>query len=194
MSKPEGDDTSDNPSKERELVRRLQEGDTGAFDELYAMHASIVLMHIGYRGLTRPEAEDVAQETWFRALADIRRFQDQGRGLRVWLLGIATRVIKERSRKQLRIEPGDKEPPDPVDPTPSVVDSMVTEEVIVAIRRELEKAPPDYKELIEARFLCDFHTDQIMELYGWSSQKVHLTTHRVVKWLKSRLERADGPR
>jgi RNA polymerase sigma-70 factor (ECF subfamily) len=83
-----------------ELMHRAQAGDIDAFGELYAeYHAHILAM-----ALKRfpDEAEDIAQDTFVRALRYLHHWRDQGISPRGWLSTIAANICIDRARLAAR--------------------------------------------------------------------------------------------
>jgi RNA polymerase sigma-70 factor (ECF subfamily) len=91
------------------LARRAHEGDVEQFRELYERVApalygwAALKLGPGLRG--RLDAEEIAQETWLRALRSIREFDAARASFRAWLFGIARRVLLE-AFQTLRRQPG----------------------------------------------------------------------------------------
>ena len=88
---------------DRYLADRIAEnGDERAFRTLYQRHTpamyGLVVRMLGERG---PEAEDVMQETWMRAVRALPRFRWES-SLRTWLTGIAVNRVRETFRKRKR--------------------------------------------------------------------------------------------
>ena len=81
---------------------RLRAGEPAAFGELFDEHARAVYHH-GYR-LTgdRAVAEDVLSTTFLQAWRMRRRIDPEGGSLRPWLLGVATNIVRNHSRKARR--------------------------------------------------------------------------------------------
>jgi RNA polymerase sigma-70 factor (ECF subfamily) len=91
---------SPKPDEDAELVERARAGEAEAFGEIVRRHSSGV--HRVAAGMVgRDEAEDVAQETFMRAVRGIARFEGRS-SLRSWLYGIASRVALQRLRKKRR--------------------------------------------------------------------------------------------
>lgn len=91
--------------EERELVRRLQQGDPAACDAVIrAHHRFLVAMAVPLvrQGL----ADDVAQETWLKSFAAIKGFEGRSR-LRTWLARIAlneAHALLRRYKREVSLE------------------------------------------------------------------------------------------
>ncbi len=89
---------------DRDLVQAiLQDGDEGAFRELYRRHTNR-LYATALRLLAHSEmdAEDAVQETWVRAVRELERFR-WGAALSTWLIAILTNVARDQIRKTHRL-------------------------------------------------------------------------------------------
>src|SRR5215471_7551645 len=84
---------------ERAIVRRAQDGDVSAYEELVRIHQHRVLAVIG--GILRgsEDVEDVAQQALAKAYFSIRRF-DQRSAFGTWLYKIAVNECWDYLRKK----------------------------------------------------------------------------------------------
>ena len=126
---------------DRGLVDALRAGDQAApallIDRFQGVVFGVCLRMLGHR----QDAEDVAQETFLRALRAIEGF-DRERPLRPWLLGIAANrcrtALGRRSRRPLPIEP----PDDQADHRPGLADP---DDLAGELDRALERLRPDHR-------------------------------------------------
>ena len=82
------------------LAMRAKTGDRAALSEFVAETLYDVLGVCRYLG--RPsDPDDLAQETYTRALTSIHRFRGDG-SARAWLLSIARRVCADATRREIR--------------------------------------------------------------------------------------------
>lgn len=89
--------------EEETLVRRAQEGDLDAFEDLTNRYEKRVYS-VAYRILRDAhEAEDVAQETFMSALEGLPRFRRES-SFGSWLLRIATHAALKALRKRRRLD------------------------------------------------------------------------------------------
>lgn len=77
--------------RDRAAMRRLDDGDRGAFDELWHRHRERVFAFLLRRTGSRPCAEDALQQTFTRVYR-YRASYDPTRSFRSWLYGIAANV------------------------------------------------------------------------------------------------------
>ncbi|MDR6858140.1 sigma-70 family RNA polymerase sigma factor [Variovorax guangxiensis] len=83
-----------------QLMLAYADGDTGAFDLLYARHESALFRFVrrlmGMR--LASEVEEVFQETWMRIIAARQGFSPQGASWRTWAFTIAHNLAMDRLR------------------------------------------------------------------------------------------------
>ena len=82
------------------LALRAKAGDRNALDRLVTETLSDVLGVCRYLGKPS-DPEDLAQETYARALGSIHRFRGDG-SARAWLLSIARRVCADATRSAIK--------------------------------------------------------------------------------------------
>lgn len=82
------------------LAMRAKTGDRHALDEFISGTLADVLGVCRYLGKPS-DPEDLAQETYTRALGSIHRFRGDG-SARAWLLSIARRVCADATRREIR--------------------------------------------------------------------------------------------
>jgi RNA polymerase sigma factor (sigma-70 family) len=81
---------------------RLRAGDDAAFAELFDKHAAVVYQHAFRLTGNWSTAEDVVSATFLEAWRLRERIDPEGGSLRPWLLGVATNIIRNLSRKSRR--------------------------------------------------------------------------------------------
>ena len=94
----------------RDLVLLAQAGDSRAVAELYEIYSPGVFRFIYFRVGNRPLAEDLAQDTWLRALKRLNSYTYQGKDLGAWLITIARNLVADHfksGRYRLEVATGD---------------------------------------------------------------------------------------
>ena len=91
--------SANSPERQKELVRRAQQGDVSAYEELVHIHQHRVLAVVG--GILRgsEDVEDVAQQALAKAYFSIRRF-DLRSAFGTWLYKIAVNECWDYLRKK----------------------------------------------------------------------------------------------
>jgi RNA polymerase sigma-70 factor (ECF subfamily) len=137
------------------LVTAAQSGDMAAFAELFDRYFDIVFRFALVRmNGDRALAEDIAQETFVRALRRIGSVTYQGRDIGAWFVTIAKNLIFDQvksSRYQREQVTGDlvEVVASARGPEQQVLDGVASEELLRCIGR----LNPDQRECITLRFL-----------------------------------------
>jgi len=164
---------------EVEWLQRAQHGDEEAFTNLVETYQTPVY-NLCYRMLGGPqEAEDAAQETFWRAYQAIRRY-DLQRSFITWLLSIAAHYcIDQQRRRRLPTFTIDLLPeesaPDPA-PDPEFVVSRSEEEKI--LHQILNTMSPQDRAAMIMRYWYNFSDEEIGKALNLSISAVKSRMHR----------------
>jgi len=195
----------DGPS-DAALIAAAQRGDVAAFGTLHARHYKRIY-HLAYlKTNNAQDAEDVASETFMRALASLGRFRlkpdSQGGPVSFypWLHRIALNLIVDGHRQ--RPPSGVVSLDAPViagmralldshlpDGSPSPQEVVERHEVQQLVRAAIAALPPDQGDVLIHRFLGDLSAREIALLLGRSESAVKSLLHRAVVALKREIER-----
>lgn len=127
-------------------------------------------------------AEEITQETFFKALKNIDSFRGQCR-LYVWLCQIAKNTYITHCQKQSRMTPeADYEP------ARDLEEQLLTKESAFEIHKVLHRLPEPYKEVFSLRTFGELPFAQIGELFGKSESWARVTYHRARLRIKEELK------
>lgn len=84
-----------------DLVRKAQDGDSKASEAIFADHWPVCLRVARRMTGSEPDAEDVVQEAYIKALRNLHRF-DHRCAFRTWLLRIVTNAAMDHMRRRRR--------------------------------------------------------------------------------------------
>ncbi len=175
------------PVSDEELVRRFQQGNMEAFEELVRRYERKVY-NITYRLLgNEQDATEALQDTFLRAYRFMSKFQFKS-SFYTWLYRIATNVslTRLRRRKNVEVVSLDAPVPDTDDLKFDLPDTAKTPEEAFAqkrLREKLDQAvrelPEEYRKVVVLR-----------DLQGLSNEEVSRILKLSVPAVKSRLHRA----
>lgn len=157
-----GDFVSDDP--DFEIVERVRNGDTDAFEELVRKHGRRVYRSlVGIVG-TPEEAEDALQDVFFKAFQHLSHFEGRSR-FSTWLVRIAinTGLQRVRGRKEFdRIDEENEEfrPRNIHAWTETPEDFYSREELRRLVEREVMKLPVKYRVALMLRDLEELSTEE----------------------------------
>ncbi|MGV0742430.1 RNA polymerase sigma factor [Mycolicibacterium sp. XJ870] len=184
------------------LVAALRAGDEAAFAGLVDRHAPAMLRVARGYVSTYEMAEDVVQETWIALLKGIDKFEGRS-SLRTWLFTIMINIakargVRERRNTDLQVlaatggtvdparfrESGDEWPghwkeqeaPAPFPDTPE--GSVLSDELIGVVRRQLDKLPARQRDVVTLRDVLGFDSAEVCELLDITAANQRVLLHR----------------
>jgi RNA polymerase sigma-70 factor (ECF subfamily) len=170
------------------LVARAQAGDSSAFGEIYDRYNETVYRYIYFRVNNAQLAEDLASETFLRALRRISSFSWQGRAFGAWLVTIARNLVVDHfksGRYRLEIAKPDVLGADSPETDPSTSPETATLEKLTnaTLLTAVKKLNPDQQECIVLRFLQGFTVAETARTMGKNEGAVKALQYRAVRTL-----------
>lgn len=155
------------------LVELARGGDSEAFGLLYDRYNTSVYRFIYYRVGSVAVAEDLASETFFRALRSMSSFRWQGKDFGAWLMTIARNLTADHyksGRTRLEYTTEDMTPHDSVTdgPEDAVLASLTNESLLEA----LGELPGEQQECLIMRFLQGLSIAETAKILGRSDGAV----------------------
>jgi RNA polymerase sigma-70 factor, ECF subfamily len=178
-------------TSEWDLIRKCQQGDVAAYEELAAKYYRRVFMVVLGMVHHRDDAMDVAQETFYRAFKNIKRFKG-GSNFYTWIYRIAVNLAIDFQRRQKRGSMDLRENMDDVivetetlgsDPYREVSDRRLGEKLIGAI----DELTPDHKAVIVMRAVEGLSYKEIGRIMGCSEGTIMSRLHYARKKLQEKL-------
>jgi RNA polymerase sigma-70 factor (ECF subfamily) len=169
-----------------DLVARAQAGEAEAFGLLYDRYLDLVYRYIYYRVGGAALAEDLASETFLRALRRIDSFSWQGRDFAAWLVTIARNLITDHyksGRYRLEITTEDildAAPPQTADgPESQVLDALTNQTLLEAVKQ----LNPEQQECIVLRFLQGLSVSETALIMNKNDGAIKALQYRAVRAL-----------
>lgn len=154
-----------------------------AFASLYDRHTA-ALFRFAARlcGRPCPEAADIVQESWVRAVERLDEFRWRS-SLRTWLCGIVLNGWREASRRELRRRDlALVDLPRPREPEPALSDRLTS---------AISELPPGYREVLILHDVEGFTHAEIARDFGISEGTSKSQLHRARRALKDLLEKGN---
>ena len=166
-------------ANEMDWLTLAQKGDDDAFASLVNQYQTPVY-NLCYRMLGNPqEAEDAAQESFWRAYQAIRRY-DRGRPFATWLLSIAAHYCIDQQRKRRlptrEIEDWMEEVVPDNFPSPESIAGQNQQNEL--LRQYLNKLNPQDRAALILRYWYEFSEEEISQTLKLSSSAVKSRLHR----------------
>ncbi|HYF04964.1 MAG TPA: sigma-70 family RNA polymerase sigma factor [Patescibacteria group bacterium] len=170
------------------IVKKSQNGDTGAFGELYDLFADKLFRFILLKVKDKQHAEDILQDTFVKAWHGLPTLDAEHLNFNAWVYKVASNTVNDYFRKRYRT-PETVELDDGLTLTSS--DSPEQEMQLsyesAEIHHVLKLLPRHYQQVLELRFIQDFTVQETAEILGRNSLSVRVLQHRALARLKNEL-------
>ena len=145
-------------------------------EELYNDYFHDVYLYI--RSLSADEhlAEDITQETFFKAMKSVDSFRGDC-DIRVWLCQIAKNLLFTHNKKQKRFT-GEEVPETVPDNTVRVDEFLENSAQSMEVHRVLHTLSEPYKEVFTLRVFGELSFRQIGEIFGKTESWARVSFHR----------------
>ncbi len=187
---------------DRELVRRTLNGEPSALAALHRRYYARIYRLALFRSRSTADAEDIAAETFVRAIDHLPGYRFQGESLFPWLSRIATNLVVDQQRRRVTtpIFSYDQKTADDVR---SLLEALETDgpdphalaerhETRELLRSAIAKLPSDQADVILMRFGGDLPLAEIALALGRSEGAIKSLIHRgLVNLRKSLIVHAE---
>lgn len=174
-------------TQEDQWIKRIDQGDPGAADELIASYYGDILRYCRYHLPDPGLAEDAAQETFLKFIRYIDRYTHRGR-LKPFLYQIAANTCIDLLRKA---------PPDGLSVEELAPELGYLEPGIervhqeVAFRQMIRSLPPEQQEIVLLRFGQDLTLREIGQVLHLPFRTVQSRLRAALKRLKQTFEQEE---
>lgn len=154
------------------------------FEVVYKQYFSSVYRYLVSLSRNESLAQELTQETFFKALKQIDFFKGECK-MYVWLCQIAKNTYFSYLRKEKHSE--NLEDLSNVPSAEHFEDSIIQGESAFEVYKALHKMPEPYKEVLSLRIFGELSFAQIAELFGKTESWARVTYHRARIKLKEML-------
>jgi RNA polymerase sigma-70 factor (ECF subfamily) len=171
-----------------EVLRAAAAGDRPAFARLWASAHPGLLRYL--RVVAGPDAEDVASETWMKAMRNLEAFSGDEPSFRGWLAVIARNHLADvRRRAARRPEQLDPEVDDQgLRPSPDTAELAMEQLSTDEALRLVAGLPPAVAEMVALRVVVGLDVAQVAEIVGKKPGAVRVAVHRGLRTLAGQLD------
>jgi RNA polymerase sigma-70 factor (ECF subfamily) len=162
------------PEDDSVLVAQVMAGDELAFAQLVRRYEAKLLVYVAQIVSIQEEARDLVQESFIRVWRNLDQYDPKFR-FSTWLFRIAHNLaidhLRRRRQPVISLERGEDDEGDeirldPADVRRGPLGELANRELAGALRREITKLPPSYRELVVLRHLVGLAYNEIAELKG----------------------------
>ncbi|MBQ4467851.1 MAG: sigma-70 family RNA polymerase sigma factor [Firmicutes bacterium] len=159
-------------------------------ERIYREYFTIVYCYILSLSKDATVAEDITQETFFRAMKKLDEFRGDS-SVETWLIQIAKRLYYNYADKSSRRKQIDEAQPDVRPRQESIEDGFIRKEYSKRINRILHDLNEPYKEVFMLRVYGELSFKEIGELFMKSDAWARVTFHRARNMIREVLENED---
>jgi RNA polymerase sigma-70 factor, ECF subfamily len=175
--------------RERGLRDGVLNGDEDAWRALYDRWFAPLYAHVLPRCAgNRHKAEEVVQEAWMVAVRRIADFDPERAGFGTWLFGIANGVLRNKWRRWQRRD----ETETPWNDADKAIDASAQLETSEHVALTLAELPPQYRELLQAKYGVGESVAEIAENSGKTPKAVESLLSRARDAFRKRFKELDG--
>jgi len=170
-----------------EVLSAAVGGDRLCFAELWRAHHPMLVRYL--RVVCGESAEDVASDTWVKAIGALGSFRGDEHGFRGWLVVIARNQARDlqrrdsRRREVLTGEPVEQSRAWGADSADLAIENGST----AAALRLVATLPPEQAELVMLRVVVGLDVAEVARITGRTPGSVRVAVHRALKTLARRV-------
>ena len=153
-------------------------------EKIYHDYFSVVYKYILSISRDPLTAEEITQETFFKAMKKIDSFRGDC-SIKVWLCQIAKNAYFDYIKKQSRVE---ELPEEYGEPVASPEEAVIRESDKKAVHKVLHSLKEPYKEVFTLRTYGDLSFSEIADLFEKTTSWARVTYHRARTMIKEALK------
>ena len=181
-------------SSEWELIEKAKGGDQAALGELVDECWQPLFRFIAQKLGNVDEAQDVVQETFYRAFRSLGSYKKTDSRFTTYLGRIATNLItdmwRKKGRSTVNIDFNDYQ--DRLAGGENPADSLIELEKKQALTAALTELPPDQRQVIEYRILAGLPVREVSIAMNKSEAAIKMLQQRALKNLREKLLAKGG--
>lgn len=177
--------------QEKDIVRRVLEGETEAYALLVDAYKDPILRLAFRMTGNLQDADDLAQDAFVRAFRNLHRY-DRERPFFTWLYTVALNGIRNHLKKRKRQERGDAESVaegDDAEDAPGMEERLDEARDAERLDRALRRLPAEQREALVLRFYQGLSLEETSEVMGVSLSAAKMRIYRGLERLKQILSR-----
>lgn len=158
------------------------------FEEMYTEYFSTVYSYVLALSHDKSLAEELTQETFFKALRRIDSYK-QGTNVKAWLCQIAKNLFIDHSRREGKLTGLDEALTEQLQPDlcPGIEDAVCDKDLSMRIHMILHKMEEPYKEVFSLRVFGELSFAEIGEIFDKSDGWARVTYFRATKKIREEI-------
>ena len=172
-------------NKEISLIKNCQKGRLEDFTGLYELYVRKIYDFIYFKTYHRETAEDLASQTFIKALENINTYDFTKGSFNSWLYRVAGNTVIDHYRTR-KIEANVEDIWDLADDV-TVTTDLDNQAQLSEVRQYLKKFSPQQREIVILRLWQQLSYKEIAEITGLTEANCKMIYSRIINKLKSEL-------
>ena len=175
-------------------IKKAKENNQIAFNFLLDKFWNDVYGFLLKRTQNENDAEDITIQTFSRAFDKIDTYNDKYK-FKTWLITIAKNIhidflrVKKTSISNERSHDHDERVKKIIDETPTIEDTIITEQNLAKLLKDIKKLKPHYQELINLRYFQERSYQEISNILNEPMSNVKVKLLRAKKLLAAIIQK-----
>lgn len=158
-------------------------------ETIYRKYFHDVFLYIRTLSGNESLAEEIAQETFVKAMKNLYRF-DGRKNIRAWLFTIARNTYFRYCRRNKQYVEEEVLNTIP-EASPQILDQLIMNETVERIRQNASLLPTPYREVFHLRIYGNLPFEQIGKSYGKSAGWARVTYYRARQIIQKQIEQEE---
>ena len=182
---------------ESELVRRAQEGDEEALGSIYRECFDGVYKYAYWNTGSREEAEDLSEETFYRVLKHIGRYDEEKASFRSWVMRIAHNLVVDRHRFKARHPEAELD--EALASPEDITGSLEARESREGLLEAMQGLTLEQRQVLQMKYFLEMSNAEVARALGKREGAINALQHRALRKMGGILEKeglgkqADNP-
>jgi len=173
--------------KEEELIKKAQDGEAGAFGEIYDIYLPKIYRFVFIKVSRKEDAEDLSHQVFLSAWQNIQSFHFQGFPFSSWLYKIAWNAVIDHYRTKKPEESIELIAEDAISESSDFTKEIDINFEIGLVKKAILQLEEDQQNVIVMKFVNELSNKEIAGILGKSEGAVRVIQHRALKQLKEHI-------
>ncbi|OGY44356.1 MAG: hypothetical protein A3J62_04120 [Candidatus Buchananbacteria bacterium RIFCSPHIGHO2_02_FULL_38_8] len=172
-------------NNESQTIARIKGGELDQFGRLYDLYIKKIYNFIYYKTLHKETAEDLTSQTFFKALKNIKSFDEAKGSFSSWIYRIARNTVIDYHRTK-RTEANIDDIWD-LSSDSNIETDINTIQKLDTVKKYLQKFKPQQREIVIMRLWDQLSYQEIAEITGLTVANCKMTFSRVITKLREEM-------
>jgi RNA polymerase sigma factor (sigma-70 family) len=176
---------SETTQAENTIILKAIKRDKDAFAHLYDAYVDLIYRYVYYRVASKPDAEDITQDVFFRAWRAIDKYKITQSPFKAWLIVIAQNLINNHYKANKKTRPLSDTEIDEIESDENIAEATEAKIESVKIREAINRLKGDKQKVVLMHFIDGFSYKEISDILHKTEGAIRVIQHRALGELKN---------